>query len=182
MSSVGHHSIFLSVQCSAGLRRTWGCLLQNVPVTPQPCNENIDFLGEALQRSSCSYEGCGRFFTWQAKELSCKSSKTQPKIRVKKHPIMHQQVTHMTWKGQLGVWRNLSSLMLLWGTVFRVERHQHLSTRLMGLAENNNHKHSKILYQVPGTRYQTLRERELRPFLCLKTKTTKSQLTTHDDS
>lgn len=42
--------------------------------------------------------------------------------------------THMTWKGQLGVWTNLSSRMLLCGTVLTVERHQHLSTRLMGLA------------------------------------------------
>jgi len=43
-------------------------------------------------------------------------------------------LTHMTWNGQLGVWRNLISRMLLCGTVLRVDRHQHLSTRLMGLA------------------------------------------------
>jgi hypothetical protein len=43
--------------------------------------------------------------------------------------------THITWKGQLGVCRNFSSRMLRWGTVLTVERHQHLSTRLIGLAE-----------------------------------------------
>lgn len=43
-------------------------------------------------------------------------------------------LTYMTWKGQLGVWRNLSSLIERWGTVLRVERHQQRSTRLMGLA------------------------------------------------
>lgn len=48
--------------------------------------------------------------------------------------------TYMTWKGQLGVWRNLSSLMERWGTVLRVDRHQHRSTRLIGFAANKQVK------------------------------------------
>lgn len=51
--------------------------------------------------------------------------------------------TYMTWKGQLGVWRNLSSLMERWGTVLRVDRHQHRSTRLMGFAANKHQQKKK---------------------------------------
>lgn len=54
----------------------------------------------------------------------------------------------MTWKGQLGVWRNLISRMLLCGTVLWVVRHQHLSTRLMGLAVGDREFISMVLTLV----------------------------------
>ena len=62
--------------------------------------------------------------------------------------------THMTWKGQLGVWRNLISRMLRWGTVFSVERHQQRSTRLMGLAEREKREGEREREEEKG------RERE----------------------
>lgn len=58
----------------------------------------------------------------------------------------------MTWKGQLGVWRNLSSLMDRWGTVLRVERHQQRSTRLMGFAANTQQRKLQISCTVKGKR------------------------------
>lgn len=100
MSSVGDHSAFLSVQCSAGLRRTWGCLLQNVPVTPQLCNENMDFWEKQYSDLVVLMSGVeGSSLDKLGNRL-----KHNPKAGLKSiPPIMHQQVTHMTWKGQLGV-------------------------------------------------------------------------------
>lgn len=143
-------TIVRSCLCSVvqGWREHGVVSYKNFPVTPHLCNENIDFLEKQYSDLVVLMSGVeGSSLDKLGNRL-----KHNPKAGLKSiPPIMHQQVTHMTWKGQLGVWRNLSSLMLLWGTVLRVERHQHLSTRLMGLAEINKHKHSKILYQVPGT-------------------------------